>query len=116
MGKINNTLDAITGNTKMLAVLPDMKGNKMDLIKAHLPKTYYADLDSKSRIKIFVEHWRRLVKINQELQAQVDSLRAQPEGMPNSVAVNNMQAKLNKISKEERFYSDGTQIEGTKII
>ena len=51
----------------------------MDLIKAHLPKTYYADRDSEERIKLFVEHWQRLVKVNQELQEKVDNSRVDAE-------------------------------------
>ena len=61
----------------------------MDLIKAHLPKTYYAGLDSERRIEIFVEHWRRLVKVNQELQEQVDSIRVQPEVKVNFAGTTN---------------------------
>lgn len=44
-----------------------------DLIKKYLPKTYYADRNSEERIKLFVEHWRRLVKVNQELEQKIDS-------------------------------------------
>ncbi len=54
---------------------------KMDLIKKILPKTYYADRGSEERIKLFVEHWRRLVKVNQELEEKVSrvELPVKPE-------------------------------------
>ena|SRR5690554_4433482 len=54
----------------------------MDLIKKYLPKTYYADRNSEERIKLFAEHWRRLVKVNQELEQKIDSFLLEAKVKP----------------------------------
>lgn len=39
-----------------------------DLIKKHLPKTFYAGLGSEERLKMLVKHWQRAIEINHQLE------------------------------------------------
>lgn len=65
-----------------------------DLITKYLPKTYYADRSSEERIKLFVEHWRRLVRINQELEIVIQKDNSQLDAKSDILSDDTVRQKL----------------------
>jgi hypothetical protein len=43
----------------------------MDLIKTHIPETFYAELPDEERLKMLIKHWQRAIKVNQELEEKI---------------------------------------------
>lgn len=70
-----------------------------DLIKKILPKTYYAELDSEARLTMIVEAWRRLIKINQELEQKIDSFLLEAKVKPA-----NGDIAIDILDEKEKYY------------
>lgn len=57
----------------LISKIIDIKENMM--IKKYLPKTFYAGLNNKDRLKMLVKHWRNVIVVNKKLEQQLKGIR-----------------------------------------